>query len=91
MTTHISELKSSHGIIAEKHQGGGHWHSHRAYFATVRSPQGRELSALAYVMLWGFDELVSHGHAAEGNSEAEAVEKLCAVNKITVDKGATLG
>jgi len=69
------------GIIVERNTGGGHDYSHRAYFAVVR--QKPRMTARQYVHKWGFAKLVEHGHAAEGNSPQEAVEKLLNHQPIT--------
>ena len=69
-------------IIAEKHDGGGHRYLWRAYKAHIRSPKGEIITALDYVARFGFEAMVRLGHAAEGNSEDDAVEKLCRKNNL---------
>ncbi len=73
---------NAHGIVAKKNAGAGHRWSHRAYFAHIRSPRGEILTALDYVTRFGFAAMVRLGHAAEGNSADEAIERLREVNNL---------
>lgn len=65
----------ANGITSEKNHGAGHQFSHRAYHDPVCSGD-RSMTAFQYIHRWGWDEMLKNKHAAEGNSEDEAIEKL---------------